>query len=44
MLYQVLLAASADTPQGGHFAALERPQDYLDDLTAFCEQVWAGRK
>ncbi|RAK84782.1 epoxide hydrolase [Aspergillus costaricaensis CBS 115574] len=30
--------------KGGHFAALERPQDFLDDLTAFCEQVWAGRK
>ncbi|OJJ69918.1 hypothetical protein ASPBRDRAFT_678370 [Aspergillus brasiliensis CBS 101740] len=30
--------------KGGHFAALERPQDFLDDLTAFCELVWAGRK
>ncbi|BCS02958.1 epoxide hydrolase [Aspergillus luchuensis] len=29
--------------KGGHFAALERPQDFLDDLTAFCGQVWAGR-
>ncbi|PYH97726.1 alpha/beta-hydrolase [Aspergillus ellipticus CBS 707.79] len=26
--------------KGGHFAALERPRDFLDDLTAFCEQVW----
>ncbi|PWY75919.1 epoxide hydrolase [Aspergillus eucalypticola CBS 122712] len=29
--------------KGGHFAALERPQDFLDDLTVFCGQVWAGR-
>ncbi|OOF93430.1 hypothetical protein ASPCADRAFT_398462 [Aspergillus carbonarius ITEM 5010] len=30
--------------KGGHFAALERPQELLDDLTAFCEQVWTDRK
>ncbi|EAW09488.1 epoxide hydrolase family protein [Aspergillus clavatus NRRL 1] len=28
--------------QGGHFAALERPQDLKKDLTEFIEQVWPG--
>ncbi|KAE8349384.1 alpha/beta-hydrolase [Aspergillus coremiiformis] len=27
--------------QGGHFAAAERPQDLLDDVLAFTEQVWS---
>ncbi|PWY83538.1 alpha/beta-hydrolase [Aspergillus heteromorphus CBS 117.55] len=27
--------------KGGHFAALECPRDFLDDLTDFCGQVWA---
>lgn len=31
-------------PQGGHFAALERPHDLADDLVAFLEQVWREDK
>ncbi|KAB8072527.1 Alpha/Beta hydrolase protein [Aspergillus leporis] len=30
--------------KGGHFAALERPQDLLNDVIAFTEQVWADRR
>jgi microsomal epoxide hydrolase len=26
--------------QGGHFAALERPQVLADDIVEFLEQVW----
>ncbi|KAF7122388.1 hypothetical protein CNMCM5793_000413 [Aspergillus hiratsukae] len=29
-----------DHPKGGHFAALERPQDLKADLTGFIEQIW----
>ncbi|OOQ81806.1 epoxide hydrolase [Penicillium brasilianum] len=29
-------------PQGGHFAALERPDALKADLTKFVEQVWPG--
>ncbi|OJJ48645.1 hypothetical protein ASPZODRAFT_130746 [Penicilliopsis zonata CBS 506.65] len=28
--------------KGGHFAALERPQDFTNDLVEFIEQVWPG--
>jgi microsomal epoxide hydrolase len=28
--------------QGGHFAALEQPEDLKNDLTKFVEQVWPG--
>ncbi|KAF7592106.1 hypothetical protein BBP40_000712 [Aspergillus hancockii] len=30
--------------KGGHFAALERPQELLNDVLAFIDQVWADRK
>ena len=26
--------------QGGHFAALEQPQVFWEDVSAFCEHVW----
>ncbi|KAL1982328.1 hypothetical protein VTN96DRAFT_1422 [Rasamsonia emersonii] len=28
--------------KGGHFAALERPQDFAEDLAAFVQQIWPG--
>lgn len=30
--------------KGGHFAAVERPQELLDDVLAFTEQVWTDRR
>jgi len=30
--------------RGGHFAALERPKELLEDVEAFTSQVWEGRK
>lgn len=29
--------------RGGHFAALEQPQEFMEDLEAFVDHVWERR-
>lgn len=32
----------SDMIQGGHFAALEKPEDLKTDVSEFVDQVWPG--
>jgi hypothetical protein len=36
------LHADVDALKGGHFAALERPDELKADLTKFVNQIWPG--
>lgn len=36
------LHADVDALKGGHFAALERPDELKTDLTKFINQIWPG--
>lgn len=37
-----LIQAHNTLLQGGHFAALERPRDFKEDLAEFVSKVWPG--
>lgn len=41
-LRELMFEINADLPQGGHFAALERPGELKADLVKFVDQVWPG--